>query len=436
MSIELSSAPASTKSVSRGESHGKKSTKTGGEAGEGINGFAELINQLTDMDNSDRDFSADGVPIAQGAGGGAVPLTDAVAVPCVPTTLAITQLVDPANMGTMTQPETTTGVVGNLKLAAQKPGLLISAAQEIASTGTVQVTANIDLEAAEVGQKLGRVLSNAPVIKSGLLVKTMEGAVVQKLEPGGNAVASAAALRSADAASFEANGAPSVHALLANKASLHAQVLNAAPKDLNDFNKSFIAKSIERTNEVPVTSLGQGDFFQRAQARFGSGQSGSSGFDGAFGGAAVATTRAQAVFEVPPASAVIPETAVAETVSYWASHGVQTAELKLDGFGDAPVEVSIFLNGDLAQIDFRTDQLDVRRVLEGAAIQLKELLSNDGLQLAGVSVGSTGQGGQTGKGRHQHPAARQISLLKTEAQGALPARSPNIAVGRALDLFV
>jgi flagellar hook-length control protein FliK len=149
-----------------------------------------------------------------------------------------------------------------------------------------------------------------------------------------------------------------------------------------------------------------------------------------------ATNRSESVFEVPPASAVVPDTAVAETVSYWASHGVQTAELTLDGFGVAPVEVSILLNGDQAQIDFRTDQAGVRQVLENAAAQLKDMLSSQGLQLAGVSVGSSGMGGDAGGDRRQRPAAQQITLVKTDAVGASIARAANPAVGRSLDLFV
>jgi flagellar hook-length control protein FliK len=132
----------------------------------------------------------------------------------------------------------------------------------------------------------------------------------------------------------------------------------------------------------------------------------------------------------------VPESAVAETVSYWASHGVQTAELTLDGFGDAPVEVSILLNGDQAQIDFRTDQAGVRQVLENAAGQLKDLLSSQGLQLAGVSVGSSGAGGDAGGDRRQRQSAQQVTLVKTEAAGVTVARAANPAVGRSLDLFV
>jgi flagellar hook-length control protein FliK len=124
-------------------------------------------------------------------------------------------------------------------------------------------------------------------------------------------------------------------------------------------------------------------------------------------------------------------------VSYWVSQGVQTAELTLDGFGDTPVEVTILLNGDQAQIDFRTDQLGVRQVLESAAAQLKDMLSNQGLELAGVSVGTSGKGSDANSGEGRERAGvQQVTLLKTESVGTPTVRAANPAVGRSLDLFV
>ncbi len=82
---------------------------------------------------------------------------------------------------------------------------------------------------------------------------------------------------------------------------------------------------------------------------------------------------------------------IADTVAYWAAQGVQNAELKLDGFGEHPVQVHIALNGDQAQIGFRTDQPEIRAILEGANGPLKELLRSEGLTLTGVSVGSSGE---------------------------------------------
>ena len=86
-----------------------------------------------------------------------------------------------------------------------------------------------------------------------------------------------------------------------------------------------------------------------------------------------------------------PEMMVAEQVSYWISGKVQNAELRLDVFGREPVDVSISMKGNEAQVEFRTDQPEVRQVLEGALGHLKTLLKDEGLSLAGAFVGSSGQ---------------------------------------------
>ena len=86
-------------------------------------------------------------------------------------------------------------------------------------------------------------------------------------------------------------------------------------------------------------------------------------------------------------AAVGPEMQVAEQVSYWISQDIQNAELTLDGLGKDPVEVSIRMHGNEAQVSFRTDELQTRDLLQGAASHLKELLQSEGLVLSGVSVG-------------------------------------------------
>ena len=186
--------------------------------------------------------------------------------------------------------------------------------------------------------------------------------------------------------------------------------------------------------------LGQGEALVRPADRFAAkssvGGGGTSGVEGGFGGVFPGTSRTDLTYEIPASSAVVAETAVAETVSYWASHGVQTAELALDGFGDSPVEVRIVLNGDQAQVDFRTDQAGVRQMLDTATSQLKDLLLSQGLQLVGVSVGTSGKGSDRGDDRHARQNAYQAKLPQTEALGAVNTRVGNPAVGRSLDLFV
>ncbi|MCX7233816.1 MAG: flagellar hook-length control protein FliK [Burkholderiales bacterium] len=82
---------------------------------------------------------------------------------------------------------------------------------------------------------------------------------------------------------------------------------------------------------------------------------------------------------------------LAQTISYWLGQGVQNAELKLDGFGAEPVAVRISVAHGEAHIGFRSDQAEVRQLIEGAVLQLRDLLGQEGLTLAGVSIGSSDQ---------------------------------------------
>ncbi|NDP39194.1 MAG: hypothetical protein GZ093_10670 [Rhodoferax sp.] len=167
---------------------------------------------------------------------------------------------------------------------------------------------------------------------------------------------------------------------------------------------------------------------------------GGGGPEGAWGHQALlAGSRANASAVPAGASASSFESMVADTVSYWVTQGVQNAELKLDGPGGEPVEVRISLKGDQAHIGFRTDQPEIRQMLEGALAHLKEALKSEGLVLSGVSVGASGQNGAGAQEQRSRADIRQpgrASVL-TMDQAAVPSQPRlNLAVGRALDLFV
>jgi len=188
-----------------------------------------------------------------------------------------------------------------------------------------------------------------------------------------------------------------------------------------------------------VSMMTEAQGFMRPQERSGkplSSQPGS-GLEGAFGNALMDKLGINPTYEVAPTVAVVADTQVAETVSYWVTHGVQSAELTLDGFGNEPVEVRISLDGDQAQIDFWSNQADVRQVLENASAQLKEMLSSEGLQLTGMSVGTSGR--ERGQNEGHQPKSSTISqakLLSVEPLAATVTRSANRAVGQSLDLYV
>lgn len=176
---------------------------------------------------------------------------------------------------------------------------------------------------------------------------------------------------------------------------------------------------------------------ERVGEKTASGQGGHG--DGAWGHQALlATPAAEQSFSMTEPTAVMsPEAMVAEQVNYWIGHDVQSAELKLDGMGDSPVEVSISLQGNEARVEFRTDQLEARQVLEGAVSHLKDLLGNEGLVLSGVSVGSSGAEGSASREGKPQQNGRQATVAAPQAQPVdMNARSAPRLSGRSVDLFV
>jgi flagellar hook-length control protein FliK len=127
---------------------------------------------------------------------------------------------------------------------------------------------------------------------------------------------------------------------------------------------------------------------------------------------------------------------VAEQVSYWIANDVQKAEMKLDGLGKDPVEVSIRMHGNEAHVTFRSDELQTRDALAGAGAHLKDLLAQQGLSLTGVSVGTSNQGEQGRKDKGAARDGRQVGVVTVPVNAAGSAAGSRLGVGRALDLFV
>ena len=132
----------------------------------------------------------------------------------------------------------------------------------------------------------------------------------------------------------------------------------------------------------------------------------------------------------------VPEAAVADQVSYWISQGIQNAELTFDGADAQPVQVSISLSGNAAHVEFRTDQLETRDLLTGAAAHLKDLLQSQGMVLSGLSVGSSGAGGAGARERRQPPEQRPNTTRPVAEVAAVRPLAPKLPSGRAVDLFV
>ena len=158
-----------------------------------------------------------------------------------------------------------------------------------------------------------------------------------------------------------------------------------------------------------------------------------------FSGAAVP------VFDANPAAA--PTTAaaplaasVAEQVKYWMTNDIRNAELKLDGLGTEPVQVSITMSGNEAQVVFRSDQPQTRELLGNAMGQLEQLLRGEGLALAGAWVGTSGQqagsGGNAQQGQTGSTPQPQASGHEgVSSVGAVATGRRVVPAERVLDLF-
>lgn len=127
---------------------------------------------------------------------------------------------------------------------------------------------------------------------------------------------------------------------------------------------------------------------------------------------------------------------VAEKVSYWISNNVQNAEMKLDGIGERPVEVSIRMQGNEAHVAFRTDELQTRAALENASVHLKDMLQREGLVLSGVSVGTAGTGDSGPQDRQSRQGTRQTTVTTLQPLVGDLRGVSNRATSGGLDLFV
>ena len=162
----------------------------------------------------------------------------------------------------------------------------------------------------------------------------------------------------------------------------------------------------------------------------------SNAIEGSALGQSFLSTSASVAVQYTPELQMSPDVYVAEKVAYWISNDVQNAEMKLDGIGLDPVEVSIRMHGNEAHVAFRTDELQARNALESAGAHLKELLQREGLVLTGVSVGTAGAGDSGGGDAKSRQGARQGSVSAVVPPSTRSESLTGRSTGARLDLFV
>jgi flagellar hook-length control protein FliK len=127
---------------------------------------------------------------------------------------------------------------------------------------------------------------------------------------------------------------------------------------------------------------------------------------------------------------------VAHKVHYWVTRGAQNAELQLDAFGGGAVDVSISIRGNEAQVEFRSDQPEARRLLQDAMPQLRDLLRSEGLELSGGFVG--GSANPDSRRERSDPEGRsgRDGVVTVPGLTSGPALMPVPAQQHGLDVFV
>jgi len=129
---------------------------------------------------------------------------------------------------------------------------------------------------------------------------------------------------------------------------------------------------------------------------------------------------------------------LSEQVAFWVQQKTQRAEMTIDRQG-RPVQVQVTITGNEAHVTFRSSEQQTRDMLDAGTAQLREMLEQQGLNLASVTVQSGDAGGQGSASRQDsqgRPATspgeggqRQIAQVSVD----LRAR-PDAA--RSVDLFV
>jgi len=90
--------------------------------------------------------------------------------------------------------------------------------------------------------------------------------------------------------------------------------------------------------------------------------------------------------------------AVGNQVAWFVSQNISAASLRLNPQHLGPLEMQVRLDGDEARVSFTSQQGLVREALESSVPRLREMLSENGLNLVNVNVSQQGRSRQYGQG--------------------------------------
>jgi flagellar hook-length control protein FliK len=123
--------------------------------------------------------------------------------------------------------------------------------------------------------------------------------------------------------------------------------------------------------------------------------------------------------------------------AYWISGDLKNAKMTLGDAVEGVVEVSISLQGNQAQVAFKADETMTRNALQDSGSELKEMLRRDGIELSGVSVGTSGAGDGGGDRERSRSESRRATPLQVVAPSLeSPASAGLSGSAQRLDLYV
>ncbi len=103
-----------------------------------------------------------------------------------------------------------------------------------------------------------------------------------------------------------------------------------------------------------------------------------------------------------------------QQVSYMVSGNIQQAEIKLNPAHLGPMEIKLSMNDDQATVNFVTQHAAVRDALDAALPRLKEMLEQQGLNLAGADVSTQSEQQSSAEAQQGNAQADDINTIENE----------------------
>ena len=128
-----------------------------------------------------------------------------------------------------------------------------------------------------------------------------------------------------------------------------------------------------------------------------------------------------------------------QDMRFWLQGRQQRAEVVMDHNGQA-VRVQVSVTGQSAHITLRSDEAQTRAMLDAGLDQLRDLLQQQGLELAGVSVQADGRQSGSGQGQSRGAAGWeegrvQHASIRVAPDGAVAMAGSSHRSAQGLDLY-